>query len=232
VRSQQEDSIDNLLRLFLEKGGGERNRAFVDLFKQYMNEDASKRLDEMETQFFLMEHRPGTPGERSFCQLFTAEKIPVNIGGFVYFYVTRQDVADDDLRALGNFVSELGEWLGDDEYISEEETELMLACGARTGTELLSARQLAKALGEYVKANRPKNSSNETEGHFRIEKVEPEKLHLIPNVYGKVHKYTVPVSKEVSQLCKKGWELWLALGQAEGAWRIVESGDVYPTAAG
>jgi len=44
---------------------------------------------------------------------------------------------------------------------------------------------------------------------------------------GEKHIGPVSVSKQISDLCKKGWDINLVIGLYQGKWYILESGNVY-----
>ena len=77
-------------------------------------------------------------------------------------------------------------------------------------------------------AHAPERYSQEMEDHFSITRIEPGKLWLEPFVSGDWEIGPVPVPREVSDLCKVGWDISGRAVKTPKGWRLVEAWNVSP----
>lgn len=66
------------------------------------------------------------------------------------------------------------------------------------------------------------------EGYFTIAEIKQGKLWMRGMVLGDPMIGPIIVTKQISDLCKEGWEVSLVIGKHQNEWKILESGNIYP----
>jgi hypothetical protein len=82
----------------------------------------------------------------------------------------------------------------------------------------------------YIDTHGPSDDECERflEDHFWIRRIEPGRLWLEPFLSASSTVGPVPVSEEVTRLCKEDWDIGGVLGTTAGGWRLVEVWNVSP----
>jgi hypothetical protein len=211
-----------------------RYRAVIGLLQSYLDGYAYQSLDNQESVLF--EHHSDATGSShlSFCQLFGANKIIENIGGFVGYFMIRKVVAGEELkRAAGTVSKKLSRWLEQNNMVDSSAARDAAAKGADAARDLPRAERAALLLADHAVAS---NLDTEALGeedyldfdHFTIVKLEPGRVWLDPSLGGESYG-PITIPKEASRLLSDGWEISCALGRVRARWHIVEVGNVYPS---
>jgi len=125
-------------------------------------------------------------------------------------------------QAFQEFLAEKG-YVEDDESLefAEERT-------GRAARELPASQDVVDLLEAYLDEHAPAHYSRELEDHFTITRIEPGKLWLEPLASGDREIGPVPVPREVSDLCKVGWNIGGTAVKTPKGWRLVEVWNVSP----
>ena len=110
-------------------------------------------------------------------------------------------------------------------YVRPESAAEVVNCGATAAKELPATEELACMLADYADCTAV-DCDEVLEDHFTIEAVEPGKLHL--SAFSGNDEIIVPVSRNISDACRRGWSISGAVGKACKGWRILEVWNVYP----
>ena len=199
----------------------------IDFFKHSMNGYAYGGLDEAESALFDRLYNERGKEHREFCQIFGPEKIPENVDEFLGYFMVRKVMCGKELlKAAGSVMRKLAKWLAAEGYIDADEAEDVRETGSEASRELPAADELADILWRYAEDHAPGKCKDTLDGYFDVKDVEPGKLRLSSITCG-VEDIVVPVPEEVTDRCKVGWQISLALGKTARGWRILEVGNVY-----
>jgi hypothetical protein len=94
--------------------------------------------------------------------------------------------------------------------------------------DLPNVEKLAELIFQHAKKSPRKQYSDILEGYFSVRDIEQGQLWLDEQLGDKTNIGPVLVSKQISDLCQKGWRINLAIGKHQESWYILESGNVYP----
>ena len=94
--------------------------------------------------------------------------------------------------------------------------------------DLPASQDVVDLLQVYLDEYAPERHSRELEDHFTVTRVEPGKLWLEPFVSGDREIGPVPVPREVSNLCKVGWDVGGTVVKTPKGWRLAEVWNVSP----
>lgn len=211
-------------------------RDVTQLLKDYMNSYAYQSLSDAESALFDRYHNAVGNEHRDFCQLFGAEKILGELGGFLGYFITSKVIAGGDFKRLcGTVTKRLSKWLAEKGYISDEDAQMGEEEGAQAARNLPKAEKAADILyrtAESVVFNPDRLDDDDYYefDHFTIEKIEPGRLWLqVFNAKGKIVALgPIAVPKEATELLQEGWDVSCAIARIRGKWRIVEFANVYP----
>ncbi len=228
-------NIEEVLERFLEDCRRQLKSAtmrkyedIIDLFQDSMDGYAHQYLDKGEAAFFDNLYNAEGKAHREFCQIFGPDKIPSNVGEFLGYFMPRKVMCSKELlKAAGTVMKKLGKWLAEHGYISNEWAENMIERGTEAATNLPVAEELAELLYEYANAHPISKWTDEIEDYFTIEKVEPGKLYLSDFMGAKDEIITLLLPRNITNLCKVGWDISLFLGKTGRGWQIIESGGAY-----
>ena len=96
-------------------------RGVVELLQHHLDGYGYESLGKEESSFFDHHFEAAGSHQRSFCQLFGADKITENLGGFLGYFMIRKVVAGEELkRAAGTVSKKLARWL--EQRVLEPET--------------------------------------------------------------------------------------------------------------
>jgi hypothetical protein len=89
-------------------------------------------------------------------------------------------------------------------------------------------KKLAKWLAEYVDCSAPHAYRDTLEDHFSIKNIEPGKLWPESLSMGDKVIGPVPVLVEVTEICRKSWDIFGAVVKTSRGWRFLEVWSVSP----
>lgn len=203
----------------------------VDLFQDSMDGYAHQCLDKREAALFDNLYNAEGDAHREFCQVFGPEKIPVNVGEFLGYFMPRKVMCGKELlKAAGTVMKKLGKWLAEQGYIDSESAENMVGRGAEATRKLPAAETLAEMLYDYANDHPVSRWTDEIEDYFTVEKVEPGKLYLSPYTPADEHKNDIielSLPRKITDLVEVGWDISLFIGKTKKGWQIIETGGVY-----
>lgn len=197
----------------------------IGLLRDCLNFYGHQALSEPERRRW--QHAYDAGQEDAFCSLFGPEKIVVELGGFLGWFMVRKVIAGDDLlRAAGTVSKKLARWLEDQGYVDAEAADDAVQRGSEAAHELPAASRLTDALAELCRDAPdldPDDLPDEDwiEDSLQITKVEPGKVWL-----GGHGPFNVP--ERASDGAQVGWEVWVVMARQGGRWHLLENGFVYP----
>ena len=132
------------------------------------------------------------------------------------------------LRAAGTVTKSLARWLHQQGWIDNETLAIAVDRGGDAARDLPKADKLASLLYELTqrspRVDDPDAVADDdwVEDRLQIERVEPGALWF----EGGVGPLKVP--KQVTELAQEGWSVTVVLARVQGAWHLLEVGNVYP----
>jgi hypothetical protein len=135
----------------------------------------------------------------------------------------------DTMKAAGTVTKKLVKWLAEKGYVEDDESlEFAEERTGRAARELPASQDVVDLLEAYLDEHAPAHYSRELEDHFTITRIEPGKLWLEPLASGDREIGPIPVPREVSDLCKVGWNIGGTAAKTPKGWRLVEVWNVSP----
>ncbi|TYK51061.1 hypothetical protein [Actinomadura decatromicini] len=236
IEDPRQDTIEQALEKFLaEQKKHLSTRTFTDyeevvsLLRASLNNYGYQDLDGDERRRFddaYDQHRDGG----AFCRTFGPEKIPENIGEFLGYFMARKVITTRRvLRATGPAVRRLGQWLAARDYaITAPDLEHMLEAADEAATDLPAAEELRRAWND-LRDTEPEIDEAEVEDTVEdvlfVRAVEPGLIHFADHSEDRVIE--IPVPREISDLVKTGWEIYVEAALVDGEWRVSLIGTVY-----
>ncbi|WP_407270399.1 hypothetical protein [Radiobacillus sp. PE A8.2] len=225
-------NLDALLEQFLhDQQNSLKTRTFreydevIYFFKIYLNSYAYLYLDEEEMKEWELEFNED---EDCFTRLFGAEQLNTGtFGQFLNSFVTRKIGGEAFMKKSIRVMKKLAKWLYENNYIDTTSYHDFQYYFGEV-KELPKAEKLANLLIKQVQQAPERNYTEVIDGVFLVEEVRDGKL-LLQDEFGEVTDIIpVKVTKQIADLCEKGWSINLALGKVKDHWYIIESGNVYP----
>lgn len=162
-----------------------------------------------------------------FCCIFGPEKILPCLSNFLNYFMIRKVMASEALlQGAGIVVKKLVKWLEENRFISREMADKGIRLAAEAARELPAAERLARLLYEYAQGHAPRYWTSELDDYFIIDQIHPGILILSGAASSGIVEVRVP--KEITDHCRKGWQINLLLGKTRNGWCILETGNVYP----
>jgi len=198
--------------------------SMVELLSDFLNGYGHQSLDPAERRLWeaVYEH-----DEHAFVQLFGADKVADNLGGFLGHFMIRKVAASEDLlRTAGTVTKKLALWLAQHGYLSVDDARGAAELGGDAARELPRAERLARLLHDHAR-RAPADAAGDREVDFVedclvIERVEPGVLWFERDIG------PVEVPEAASALAQPGWSLSVVLARRLGRWQLVDAGSVYP----
>ncbi len=210
-----------------------RYRDVVQLLQRYLDGYGYQPLGKEESKFFDHHFEATGSNQRSFCQLFGADKITENLDGFLGYFMIRKVVAGEELkRAAGTVCKKLARWLEQRELVSAAAARQAAERGADAARDLPRAERAAMLLAEQVAGSDVDIPALKDDDYvdfeqFTVSKVQPGRVWL--SSWSDDEEYgPLPIPEEASQLIKEGWGISCALGRVRGRWQLVQVGNLYP----
>lgn len=226
-------TIDEALDAFLAKQEERlsertfrRYAEVIGLLRDCMNSYGHTMLSELDRKRYERAYDAGD--EEAFCHLFGPDQIPTQIGQFLGWFVIRKTMAGQEfLKACGTVTKKLGKWLEANGYVDDSAAADMLDRGAEATDELPKAEKLGDFLYQETRKVPPFDpdsipDDDWVEDQLWIEKVEPGALWFEGGIG------PVKLPKAATDLARPGWAVTIVLAKLDGAWRVVEVGNVYP----
>jgi len=226
-------SIEEVLALFLkEQQKRLKPRTFnryeevVDLLRHCLNGHGYHELD-TSSEVALYE-KLYFQKNLEFCFIFGPEKIVSSLPNFLNYFMIRKVMASEALlQAAGVVAKKLVKWLEENGFIGKEIADKVTRLAAEAARELPAAERLARLIYEYAQTHAPRYWTAELDDYFVIDQVHPGILILSGMATTGIVEVRVP--KEITDHCRKGWQVNLLLGKTRNGWCILETGNVYPS---
>ena len=162
-----------------------------------------------------------------FCCIFGPDKVLSSLANFLNYFMIRKVMASEALlQASGIVTKKLVKWLEENGFIGSEMAERGMRLAAEAARELPAAERLARLLYEYAQSHAPRYWTSELDDYFIIDQINPGILILSGTAGSGIVEVRVP--KEITEHCRKGWQVNLLLGKTRNGWCILETGNVYP----
>lgn len=225
-------SIDEVLTLFLKDQQKRlKSRTFnryeevVDLLRHCLNGHGYHELDSS-SEVALYE-KLYFQKNLEFCFIFGPEKIVSSLPNFLNYFMIRKVMASEALlQSAGVVAKKLAKWLEENGYIGREAANRIISMAAEAARELPAAERLARLIYEYAQSHAPRYWTAELDDYFVIDQIHPGILILSGMATSGIVEVRVP--KEITDHCRKGWQVNLLLGKTRNGWCILETGNVYP----
>ncbi|WFE59534.1 hypothetical protein [Micromonospora sp. WMMD712] len=237
LRHTIEEALDNFLaeqRKFLSEDTLENYESVLGFFRYSLNEYGQMDLFE-EDEKRLFEDNYARPGGKTFCQIFGPERIPGAMGIFLSFYSTRKCIMPQgNLNAAGPAARRLANWLGIQSYgIPAVDVRRML----EDAEEFASAQRFRRKWNDLCEAglefDEPEVEENFA-GSLRIGAVEPGVIHFEERYEDREQEdlssalsLSVSVPREISDLARPGWGIYLEAILVEDRWLASEIGNIH-----
>lgn len=199
----------------------------IDLFKIYLNNYGSLYVDEKnsdKTNHFAYD-------ENFFIKTFGVERITDSTYSefFEYFIIRKVASGESFMKKAVRVIKKFTNWLYDNNYIDQTKHENLMAYFKDGKTKALpNAEKVSDLIYEMASPIIDEDYEDIIEGYFTIFDIQPGKLFLGEVLGSEPTIGPVLVTKQISDLCQKGWDLYLMIGKYQGEWHIIESGNVYP----
>jgi len=225
-------SIDEVLTLFLKDQQKRlkprtfnRYEEVIDLLRHCLNGHGYHDLDNS-SEVALYE-KLYFQKNLEFCFIFGPEKIVSSLPNFLNYFMIRKVMASEALlQASGVVAKKLVKWLEENGHIEKEVADRVIRLAAEAARELPAAERLARLLYEYAQSHAPRYWTAELDDYFVIDQINPGILILSGVATSGIVEVRVP--KEITDHCRKGWQINLLLGKTRNGWCIRETGNVYP----
>ena len=225
-------SIDEVLTLFLKDQQKRlKSRTFnryeevIDLLRHCLNGHGYHELDS--SSDVALYEKLYFQKNLEFCFIFGPEKIAYSLPNFLNYFMIRKVMASEALlQAAGVVAKKLAKWLEENGYIEKETADRVIRLAAEAARELPAAERLARLMYEYAQSHAPRYWTAELDDYFVIDQIHPGILILSGMATSGIVEVRVP--KEITDHCRKGWQVNLLLGKTRNGWCILETGNVYP----
>lgn len=166
----------------------------------------------------------------TFCGTFGPEEILGGLSEFLGYFMPHKVVASKaTMQAAGTVTKKLVKWLGEKGYVKDAKgLKLAEERAGDAARDLPASQDVVDLLEAYLDEHAPEHHSRELEDHFMVTRVEPGKLWLDPFASGDREIGPVPVPREVSDLCKVGWDIGGTVVKTPKGWRLAEVWNVSP----
>lgn len=166
----------------------------------------------------------------TYCGSFGPEEIAGGVGEFLGYFMPHKVVAGKEtMKAAGTVTKKLIKWLTQKGYVEDTEAVELAEEQARDAVrELPAAQDVVDLLDAYLDAHIPEQYSQEIEDHFTITRIEAGKLWLEPFTSAQREIGPFPVPREVTRMCKEGWDISGVVVKTSKGWRLLEVWNVSP----
>ena len=209
-------------------------RRVVELLRVYLDGYGCQSLDTEEAAFFKWHFESEGSRNRGFCQLFGADKITENLGGFLCEFMIRKVIAGPRLKRYAGTVSKkLARWLELRGLVDAAAAQQAAEQGADAARDVPRAERAAMLLVDHAAGLNADDDAPDDEEYVEFDsctvvKVEPGRVWL--SSWREEKSYgPVQIPEEVSRLLEIGWDITCSLARNRGRWQIIQVANVYPT---
>ena len=166
----------------------------------------------------------------TYCGTFGPEDISGSLSEFLGYFMPHKVIAGKEtMRAAGTVTKKLMKWLVEKGYLTDaEDAQMAEEQAGRAARELPAARDVLDLLQAYVDEHAPARYTRDIQDHFTIVRIEPGKLWLEPFTSGDSTIGPITVPREVSRMCKEGWDVSGVVVKTGRGWRLLEVWNVSP----
>ena len=219
-------TIDQVLEEFLAE---QRSRLSENSFRKYdgVVDLLKSCLERYWPGHDQKEYDRITAAGGTFCNSFGPQEILGGLSEFLGYFMPYKVIAGrETMKAAGTVTKKLVRWLAEKGYA--EDVEAAEERASEAATALPASQEAADLLHAYVEEHPPVRYTQDMEDHFTITRIEPGKLWLEPFVCGHRTLGPIPVPREVTRLCKEGWDISGMVAKTAKGWRLVEVWNVAP----
>lgn len=200
----------------------------IDLFQIYLNSYAYMSLEEDEMEKWKIQFEQD---EDCFTKMFGVEKLDSAVySDFLGYFIIRKVASGESfMRNAIRVIKKLTNWLLENNYIDEEQySDLIDHFSDGKSNALPNAEKVSDLLYDQARNEQDRSYEKIKEDLFTINEIRPKELWVEDTIGDGTHIGPVIVSKQISDLCQKGWGISLLIGRNKDKWYIIESGNVYP----
>ncbi|MBP1970498.1 hypothetical protein J2Z83_002619 [Virgibacillus natechei] len=226
-------NIDAILEAFLEEQSNRlKQKTYRDyddvihFFQVYLNSYAANYLDEDEWKKWEAKF---DEDEDAFTKMFGVEKLSsTKFSEFLDYFIIRKVMSGESFMEIAvRVMKKLNKWLYDNNY-----TDLATYNDLREyfgeAKDLPKVEKMADLIFQQARKTQEKQFDEIEEGYFSVKAIEQGEIWLDETFGDKTNIGPVNVSKQISDLYQKGWQINLVIGKDQGKWHILESENVYP----
>ena len=222
-------TIDQVLREFLAEQAARLSPATLSKYESIL--DLLKTcLERYWPEHDGEEYERITKAGGTFCNTFGPEEILGGLSEFLGYFMPHKVIASKaTMQAAGTVTKKLVKWLAQKGYVeNDEDIQMAEERASRATRDLPASQDVVNILEAYLDEHVPERYSQEMEDHFMVTRIEPGKLWLEPLMSGDREIGPVPVPREVSDLCKVGWDISGRAVKTPKGWRLTEVWNVSP----
>jgi len=199
----------------------------ISLFEDYLNSYAYNFLPEEEQDNF---EEKAIFGEGNYCEMYAIDKLSsMQIDDFMTDFMIRKVMAEKYLmKKTVTVMRRFSKWLKNNDYIPEEKFNIIYSTVNEKKDRLPKAVELSDLIYDESIKNEFNKYNSYVEGNYAITKIKPGKLWVKDYIEGGEEIGPVVVTKKITDLTEKDFFVYLELGEKNGKYYIVNSGNVYP----
>lgn len=223
-------NINHLLEQFLDVQKSRlKKRTYDDyegtihLFKTFLNQYGYQHLEgSAET---LWETQIDNDPE-FFTNLFGADQITLStFDEFIDYFVRHKVMSGKDFfKVTVRVMKKLSTWLYNENHMDQATYATFQTYFQEDVKEIEQLEKLSDLIYDEQKKSPQVDYENYLEGYLTITAIKPKQL-WVSNSFEK-DIGPICVSKEISDLCQLDWSMNVVIGQHNGKWYILESGNV------
>lgn len=228
-------NIDEVIKRFLaDQNERLKQRTYrdyesvIELFQIYLNDYAYTSLNEHESRewesHYQLDHE-------AFTKLFGVDKIRSSTYSefFEYFIIRKVASGESFMKTAVRVMKKFTNWLFENSYLDRKQYSTLKEYFDKDHDKVLpKAEKVSDLVYEHARTSPKKNYEEILEGYFTIVNVESKKLWVDDMFSERLNIGPLIVTKQISDLCKEGWDIYLVIGKYKNKWYILESGNVYP----
>lgn len=155
------------------------------------------------------------------------EEIVPGFSEFLGYFMPRKVMAGQDtMRAAGTVTRKLAAWLAQKGYIERKPEAEKQA--SRKGSSLVKCRKVERILDEFIRWQPPVKCRPEIEDHFRVERIEPGRIWLLPLLEGDKAVGPIEVPEEATAVMEEDMDIGGVVGKCRGRWYLLEIWNISP----
>ncbi|WP_373893919.1 hypothetical protein [Virgibacillus sp. CBA3643] len=200
-------------------------KSVIELFQDYLNMYAPNYLSGDEHKQWEAEF---DKDEDCYTRMFGQSKLKESVfTEFLDYFMIRKVMSSESFMKVAiRVMKKLNKWLHANNYIDREEYDDVQEYLGEA-KDLPDVEKLADLIFDYSRGTMDTAFEDELGGYFTVVDIQPGQLWVKDALSGGTSVGPVHVSKQISDLCQKGWDINFVIGLYQGKWYIVESGNVY-----